>query len=77
MWNKIEAMELDKQGVKWVMSKPLFYRPEPTKFVIEKIAQTAGKTPLDKVGVVLASHGELGMNGPDCVLKIPDARNRK
>ena len=58
VWNKIEAIELDKQGVKWVMSKPLFYRPEPTKFVIEKIAQTAGKTPLNKVGVVLASHGE-------------------
>ena len=30
VWNKIEAIELDKKGVKWVMSKPLFYRPEPT-----------------------------------------------
>ena len=58
VWNKIQTIELDKKGVKWVMSKPLFYRPEPTKFVIDKIAQTAGKTPLNKVGVVLASHGE-------------------
>jgi protoheme ferro-lyase len=58
VWNKIEEMELDKKGVKGVMSKPLFYRPEPTQFVIEKIAQTAGSTPLGKVGVVLASHGE-------------------
>jgi protoheme ferro-lyase len=56
--NKIQAIELDKKGVKWVMGKPVFYRPEPTKFVIENIAQTAGKTPLEKVGVVLASHGE-------------------
>jgi protoheme ferro-lyase len=56
--NKIEEIELDKKGVKWAMSKPLFYRPEPTNFVIDKIAQTAGKTSFNKVGVVLASHGE-------------------
>jgi protoheme ferro-lyase len=56
--NKIEALDLDKQGIKWVMSKPLFYRAEPTQLVIERIAEAAGNTPLEYVGVVLASHGE-------------------
>jgi len=56
--NKIEEIELDKKEVKWSMSKPLFYRPEPTQFAVDKIVQTAGKTLLNKVGVVLASHGE-------------------
>jgi protoheme ferro-lyase len=55
---KIEAIELDKKGVTWVMSKPLFYRPEPTQYVVEAIAKAVGKTSLDQVGVVLASHGE-------------------
>jgi protoheme ferro-lyase len=55
---KIEEIGLDNKGVKWSIGKPLFYRPEPTQFVIDKIAQTAGKTPFNKVGVVLASHGE-------------------
>ncbi len=55
---KIEKLELDKKGVTWVMSKPLFYRPEPTQYVVEAVVKAAGKTPLDQVGVVLASHGE-------------------
>jgi len=55
---KIEALELDKKGVRWVQSKPLFYRPEPTQFVVEEIARHVGTTPLNQVGVVLASHGE-------------------
>ncbi len=56
--NKIIALGLDSKKVQWIMSKPLFYRPEPTQLVINKIIEAAGKTPLDKVGVVLASHGE-------------------
>ncbi len=56
--NKIVALALDDRGVKWIMSKPLFYRPEPTQLVIQKIIAAAGKTPPEKVGVVLASHGE-------------------
>ena len=56
--NRIENMNLGARGVKWIMSKPLFYRPEPTQLVIDKIAHAAGITPFERVGVVLASHGE-------------------
>lgn len=55
---KIHEMKLAERGVKYVISKPLFYRPEPTQLVIEKIIKLAGTTPYDQVGVVLASHGE-------------------
>jgi len=40
------------------MSKPLFYRQEPTQYVIEAIVRAAGDVPREKTGVVLASHGE-------------------
>jgi protoheme ferro-lyase len=56
--NKVESMDFNKKALKWVMSKPLFYRPEPTQYVVEAIARAAGKTALEMVGVVLASHGE-------------------
>jgi protoheme ferro-lyase len=56
--NKIESLAFDIKAVQWVLSKPLFYRPEPTQYVVQAIARAAGKTPLQRVGVVLASHGE-------------------
>jgi protoheme ferro-lyase len=56
--NKIESLGFHKKKVKWVLSKPLFYRPEPTQYVVGAICKAAGETRLDKVGVVLASHGE-------------------
>ena len=56
--NKIECMNLQGQGVAWVMSKPLFYRPEPTQLVINKIMRAAGNIPPDKIGILLISHGE-------------------
>jgi protoheme ferro-lyase len=56
--NKIECMNLQEQGVAWVMSKPLFYRPEPVQLVINKIMRAAGNTPPDKTGILLVSHGE-------------------
>jgi len=55
---KIECMNLQGQGVAWVMSKPLFYRPEPTQLVINKIMRAAGNIPPDKIGILLVSHGE-------------------
>ncbi|MCX5895419.1 MAG: ferrochelatase [Proteobacteria bacterium] len=55
---KIEDMHLGTRGVKWIMSKPLFYRPEPTQLVIDMIIKAAGDMPFEQVGVVLASHGE-------------------
>lgn len=55
---KLNALDLEKKGVKVVVGHPLFYRPEPTQLVIEAITKAAGNTPLDQVGVVLASHGE-------------------
>lgn len=56
--NKIKEIELDRKGVTWVMAKPLFYRVEPTQAVVDMITKAVGNTPLDQVGVVLASHGE-------------------
>jgi protoheme ferro-lyase len=56
--NKIKEMKLEERGIKYVISKPLFYRPEPTQLVIDKILKATGNTPYEQVGVVLASHGE-------------------
>jgi protoheme ferro-lyase len=56
--NKIKEMKLEDRGIKYAISKPLFYRPEPTQLVIDKILKATGNTPYEQVGVVLASHGE-------------------
>lgn len=55
---KIKALDLEKRGIQWVLSKPLFYRPEPTLLVIEKILAAAGSGALDRAGVILCCHGE-------------------
>ena len=54
----VRSMGIEKHGVAWVMSRPLFYRPEPAQLVVENIMRAAGTTPLKNAGVVLASHGE-------------------
>jgi protoheme ferro-lyase len=56
--NKLNALGLEKKGVKVFVGHPLFYRPEIVKLQIEEIMKAAGKTPYDKVGIVLACHGE-------------------
>lgn len=55
---RFNALGLEKKGVKAVFAKPLFYRPEIVQLQIEKIIEAAGRTPREKVGVVLACHGE-------------------
>jgi protoheme ferro-lyase len=55
---KIEAMKLTERNITWVMARPLFYRPEPTRLLVEMIARATGTTDPEEVGVVLASHGE-------------------
>ncbi|MCX5886732.1 MAG: ferrochelatase [Proteobacteria bacterium] len=56
--NKLNALGLEKRGVKIVMGHPLFYRPETVQLQVQEIIKAAGKIPYDQVGVVLACHGE-------------------
>jgi protoheme ferro-lyase len=56
--NKIMAFGLEKRGIRWVLSRPLFYRLEPTLLVVEKILAAAGSDALDRTGVILCCHGE-------------------
>lgn len=55
---KIEAMRLAERRVTWMMAKPLFYRPEPTRLLLDMIMRAAGDMNPEEAGVVLASHGE-------------------